>query len=272
MKQYGIDTDKIYRMDIQIVSDLHIEHYSDDIPDPLDYITPTSDILLLAGDIGSIYKFNQLKGFLQRVCEHFKIVLYVPGNHEYYMRQNHTPVSFNKLNFMLSNIESEIPNLFLLSRRSVIIGDTCIIGCTLWSDAKISIPRYIVRVYGMHNDMYDHLHKSDLEYIQDMIEHCKENSLTPVVATHHCPSHMVLPPRKAKDRYTSLYVSNLDHLLTEDKVHTWISGHIHHNFDMITPGGTRLVGNQYGKPKDNITDFGKNFVVTIPQQTGLVSG
>ena len=41
---------------IQIASDLHIEFKNDDVPDPLNYITPTANILILAGDIGSLYK------------------------------------------------------------------------------------------------------------------------------------------------------------------------------------------------------------------------
>jgi UDP-2,3-diacylglucosamine pyrophosphatase LpxH len=68
---------------------------------------------------------------------------------------------------------------------------------------------------------------------------------------------------KKRDRYVSLYFSNLDNLLTKEKVHTWICGHIHQNFDYITNGGTRLVGNQYGKPRDNIDDYSKEFLVKI---------
>ena len=43
----------------------------------------------------------------------------------------------------------------------------------------------------------------------------------------------------------------------------WISGHIHINYDYINENGTRLLGNQLGKPKDNITDFNKKLVVEI---------
>ena len=45
---------------IQIASDLHIEYRSNIIPNPLDLITPSAEILILAGDIGSSYKYNQL--------------------------------------------------------------------------------------------------------------------------------------------------------------------------------------------------------------------
>jgi predicted phosphodiesterase len=55
----------------QIVSDLHIEYKNNEIPDPLTLITPTSEILILAGDIGSLYKIKQLQGFLEKLCIHF---------------------------------------------------------------------------------------------------------------------------------------------------------------------------------------------------------
>ena len=64
-------------VELQIASDLHIEYKNDDIPDPLDYITPNADILILAGDIGSLYKINQLEGFLIKICQYFKYVIYV---------------------------------------------------------------------------------------------------------------------------------------------------------------------------------------------------
>lgn len=59
----------------QIVSDLHIEYKNTDVPDPLSLITPSAEILILAGDIGSFYQYDQLKKFLSKLCPHFKIVI-----------------------------------------------------------------------------------------------------------------------------------------------------------------------------------------------------
>ena len=85
--------------------------------------------------------------------------------------------------------------------------------------------------------------------------------------THHTPTQLVFKEEhqlpKKKDKFKSLYYSDLDYLLTKDKVHTWICGHVHSNFDFISEGGTRVVGNQKGKPKDNIHDFSKNFVLDL---------
>ena len=265
-------------LSLQIVSDLHIEYRNNNVPNPLDYIKPVSKILVLAGDIGSVYKFDQLKGFLKKLCVHFEYVLYVPGNHEFYMQHDSDddiPLTFEFLLNKLLSLEKDIENLYILNRKSVVLNNICISGCTLWTKAEVKIPKFIVRIHGMTTEMYNKKHLSDLKYINKMIEHCQTNNLKLIMITHHCPSfnimentHMMLKDYgkeniKKRDRYVSLYFSKLDNLLHKDKVHTWICGHIHQNFDYVTNGGTRLVGNQYGKPRDNIDDYNKEFVVRI---------
>ena len=251
-------------LNLQIVSDLHIEYKNDEIPNPLDYITPTAEILILAGDIGSLYKIKQLKGFLDILCKHFKIVIYVPGNHEYYLMTDYNHLSMEELTNRLLNLEKDIDNLYILNRTSIIIGDICITGCTLWSKVNVKIPRFIVKINDMNNDIYDKKFSTDLKYINQMIKYCKARKLKLVVVTHYCPTYKVLDNIKTKkDKFISLYVSNLEYLLNSNYIHTWICGHIHHNFDFKSENGTRIVGNQLGKPRDKITDFLKDFVVQI---------
>jgi hypothetical protein len=259
----------------QVVSDLHIEYKNDSVPDPLMYINPTCPILILAGDIGSLYKFNQLKGFLTKTCELFEMVFYVPGNHEYYTQQEYDPIPMDVLSMKLKSIEKDIHNLYILDRSSIIINDICITGCTLWTEPEVKIPKFIVRIHGMTTYMYQQKHKNDLKYINKMITHCKENKLRLLVVTHHCPSYSILDNLKSplyskennnnrkKDKYVSLYFSHLDSMLKKENINTWICGHIHQNFDFITHGGTRLVGNQYGKPRDNVTDYDKEFSISL---------
>jgi predicted phosphodiesterase len=251
-------------LNLQICSDLHIEYKNDDIPDPLDYITPSADILILAGDIGSFYKIEQLKGFLEKLCPLFKTVIYVPGNQEYYMVQDYKPISmFNLLN-KIYDIEKNIKNLYILNQTSLIVDDICITGCTLWSELKIKLPKFIVRIHGINNEIYDKKYKSDVNYINKMIDYCNSKNLKLVVITHYCPTFKVLNGSNyKKDKYISLYMSELDNLLDSNSIHTWICGHIHKNFDFISDKGTRIVGNQKGKPKDKIVDYSKTYVVEI---------
>ena len=246
----------------QIVSDIHIEYKSNEVPDPLTLITPSADILVLAGDIGSFYKLDQLKSFLQKLCPYFKVVLYVSGNHEYYKQQGYQPETMRVLLKRFINIEKSINNLYVLNRSCAQIGDVCIVGCTLWSKPAIHIPNFIVRIQGMNTNLYTQKFNSDLEYIKRMTTYCAKKQLKLLVVTHHCPTYSVITSKK-KYKYISLYASHLDDLLTQDKVHTWVCGHIHSNFDLITEGGTHLIGNQKGKPKDKIIDYKKDLIISV---------
>lgn len=249
-------------MTYQIVSDLHIEYKNDELLNPLDFITPKADILILAGDIGSLYKYKQLKTFLEQICPHFKATIYVPGNHEFYLQDGYKPQSFENLNIQLNSLQQHIKKLYILQQSSIIIDDICFVGCTLWSKCLINIPRYIVRIPDMNTLTYLKKHDSDVNFLKKMItwnnEQQKKKKM--VVVTHHCPTERVLSPNTKKDKFKSLYVSDLEYLINKESVHTWICGHIHQNFD-FNLNGTRIVGNQKGKPKDKINDFSKEFLV-----------
>lgn len=248
----------------QIVSDLHIEYRTNEVPDPLTLITPSAEILILAGDIGSFYQYNQLKTFLINLCPHFKVVIYVPGNHEYYTMKGYPPQKMKILLQKFIEMENSIDNLYILNKSSVQINDVCIVGCTLWSNPDVSVPPFIVRIPEMNTRMYKQKFESELGYIQKMIKYCKKKKKKLMVVTHHCPTYSVITTKKKlKDKYISLYASHLDHILNSDMVHTWVAGHIHINFNLITEGGTHLVGNQKGKPRDRIMDYNKSMVITV---------
>lgn len=244
----------------QVASDLHIEYKNNKVPDPLSLITPSADILILCGDIGSFYKYEQLKTFLSLLCGYFKIVLYIPGNCEYYRVHGYKSNSIDNLIRHSYDLEKCINNLYILNRSSINIGNVCVVGCTLWSDLRINIPHF-VRIYGMDTHTYKKMYFEDLNYIKKMIRYCEAKQMKLLVVTHHVPTYLVI--KKPVDRYASLYASDLDDLLDKKFVHTWLCGHIHSNFDFITKGGTHLVGNQFGKPHDYITDYDKEKVITI---------
>jgi len=159
-------------LSFQIVSDLHIEYRNNNVPNPLDYIKPVSKILVLAGDIGSIYKFDQLKGFLKKLCVHFEYVLYVPGNHEFYLQhdcEDNIPQTFEFLLNKLNSLEKDIDNLYILNRKSIVLNNICISGCTLWTKSEVKIPKFIVRIHGMTTEIYNKKHLRDLKYKNKMI-------------------------------------------------------------------------------------------------------
>jgi len=245
---------------IQIVSDLHIEEYNE-VPNPLDFVTPSADILILAGDIGSFYKLEQLTDFLTALCTYFKIVLYTPGNHEWYTMNGYEPLSFISLEKRILAIEKKIPNLYILNRSSVMIDGICIAGCTLWSKLECKIPHFIVRINGIKTNDYENMHTQDLAYVKNMVNYCKKKKLKLLVVSHHPPTFKVLEGVKKRKKYISLYASNLDNMLIKEDIDTWVCGHVHSNFDFISDGGCRVVGNQKGKIQENVLNFKKDFLI-----------
>lgn len=246
---------------IQIASDLHIEYNNDENVDPLSMITPSADILILAGDIGSFYKYNQLYNFIRDIVPYFTHVIYVPGNHEYYVPPGHEPLTYEKLTEISIKLDNSFPNFNILNRKSIQIGDVCIVGATLWSALECELPKFIVRIHGMTTTSYKYQHEIDLKYITDMVKYCSDRNIKMLCVTHHPPTYEVTYNTKKRPKYISLYASKLDDLLVSSKINTWICGHVHNNFDFVTKDGCRVVGNQRGKPKDNIMDYSKNFVI-----------
>lgn len=249
----------------QILSDIHIEFQNNEVPDPLMYVKPSADILILAGDVGSLYKFGQLTEFLTKLCDNFKATFYVPGNHEFYSQEKYENISFDELKNRLHSLEKLVPNLYILEKSSILIDDVLLVGTTLWSFSKINIPKFIVRIHDFTTSIYNKIHQEQLQYIENMINFAQQKNYKLVVITHHCPSYSVLQQGKfeKKDKYKSLYVTNLDYLLSKEKIHTWICGHVHQNFDFVSENGTRVVGNQRGKPKDKINNYKLDYLIEI---------
>lgn len=249
---------------IQVVSDLHIEYKSYRLADVNSLITPVADVLVMAGDIGSLYKFDQLKNFITNASKLYKAVLYVPGNHEYYEIDNIPAIEYSELVNRLESLGKSIPNLYILNRHSVLIDNVCFAGCTLWSDPQSTDLRFIVKMKDMNSFQYKKRHIEDVEYLVNMAKYCQEKSYKLVAITHYPPSFQTLENSKLpRKKNVALYATNLDHLLVKEQIHTWICGHTHTNFDFVSKGGTRVVSNQKGKGKIMADNFSDHFIVTI---------
>ena len=247
-------------MQIQIASDLHIE-YLNQMIDVNNFIIPKAPILILAGDIGSLYRYDQLYIFLSKLSLKFKYVLYVPGNHEFYTMNDYKPLPFRILANRLYQLENSISNLYILNKSSVIIENICFIGATLWSKVpeKSIIPKYRVRIKGMNSYQYKSNHIKDLQFISKTLDFCKQKNLKPCVITHYPPLKKCMGPHHSNDKYQFLYFNELDYIFNQYDIHLWIYGHVHYNQQLKIQNCTCL-SNQLGRERDNITDYVKDFL------------
>lgn len=250
-------------MKIQYVSDLHIEYYNY-TPNPLDFIKPTADILILAGDIGNLYKYEQLTDFLRDLCSYFKAVIYVAGNREFYRPRGYKFISMNELYDKFNNLKNIINNLYILNKTSIQINDLCITGTTLWSDIKTEIPRFIVHIPDITTEIYKNKYYTDINYIKKMIKYCDKNNLKLLIITHHSPTYKVLEQKRVNDKYISLYASNLDNMIKSSSniIYGWIFGHINVCVD-TNIDNVKLLSNQLGKPNKYCKNYDKEKIFDI---------
>ncbi|MFM7000617.1 MAG: metallophosphoesterase, partial [Limnohabitans sp.] len=119
-------------MNIQLLSDLHLENNSGFMPTP----APGADVLVLAGDIGSyqnnsalsaagdtdfgLGRFSPLHGWPTPV-------LFVPGNHEY------DGLDFDEAHLRLQDTCARL-GITWLEREVWVLNGVRFVGTTLWSD------------------------------------------------------------------------------------------------------------------------------------------
>ena len=157
-----------------------------------------------------------------------------------------------------------MPNLYVLSQKCIKINDIYIIGCTLWTNFKEKyLPNYIVRIRNFNKKKYNIEHFKDLKFIKRMLNMIENKKC--IIITHHPPiitnDHSIKNGKKKN--FPSLYYNDLQYLIKKNKnILMWISGHTHENFD-INIDTTRLLSNQYGKIYDNITNYSKNFTISL---------
>mgnify|MGYP006090800537 CR=1 FL=1 len=233
------------------MSDLHLE-----VKDPEKggvVFEVRGDILILAGDIGSFYQLDTLINFLVQVCESYRHVLYVIGNHEYYTLKGHATNNerMDTLRWKFQNRVRQLKNLHILDRKAVRIGNTVFAGATLWSHIPLQdkMPYFIRIRLGISKKKYNKLHQRDKKWLQRMIRETKNNKNNLVIITHHSPTYKSL---NKVDNYSFMYASPLGTLIQKSNMTTWIHGHTHHNIDYEL-NGVRIVTNQLGKKHDSCT-------------------
>ena len=249
-------------MHFQIASDFHLEKLKD--YDINELIKPSAPYLVLAGDIGSLYRFDQLKEFLERICKLFVGVLYIPGNHEFYTIKGQRGVNFIDLIKKLESLEKYIDNLYILNRQVVKIDKYCFIGCILWSHCpeEEKFPTFRVKIHNFNKNKYNRFNKEDISFVNNAVNVCIHNGFIPIVVTHYPPSKKLLNKKNIKNGYNYLYANDLEHMLDGNNIPIWICGHTHWCFDLISDNGTRLLGNQKGTKK-NDTTYQNDYVISI---------
>jgi len=250
-------------MRLLILSDLHIEFGTFDVPKDIEY-----DVAILAGDIGVPGSKAIRWARRQSTFGAAKAVIALAGNHEFYGQ-----VLQSELGAMRA--AGDDSRVHFLDCNQYIMGGLRFLGCTLWTDFELAI----VESHGERSDaqfamnvcreaLTDHrmirtrvsedadgaiarmlrpedtvaLHHAHRAWLAGALREPFDGPT--VVVTHHAPHRGSLLPEFQDDWSAAAYVSELPKEFFEIPV-LWVHGHVHASLDYRI-GNCRVVCNPRG--------------------------
>jgi predicted phosphodiesterase len=267
-------------LNLQIVSDLHVEFLSDKMK--FNLFKPVAPILILAGDICCIPAeddFIVFKRLITELVPKYEYIIMVSGNHEYFYNQSKRNIPPND-NHTMAAVDKKIkaffketsPKLHYLNNNNlkITVGKTkyLIIGSTLWSyipkpqqsqvQETMNDYRYIYTGADARNiiakDVMTMFNKN-YRYIKSQIAKA-ESKTKIIVITHHQP---YLNKNYNVESNDPAYMSDCSELIKH--VHLWCYGHTHIAYNRIV-NGTRIYSNPRGYPRQQ-TGFNKEEIIKV---------
>ena len=230
-------------MKLQIISDLHSEFMK-----KLPIIKPVAETLVLAGDIGKI-GHPLWKPMIDYFSNNWKHVIYVPGNHEYYLNCN-----IGMCKRIYREFFENYPNVTWLDNDFIETTNAFFIGSTLWSK-----PSCIDELNDFHNIKSNNqkltlagmtnMHQESLKFLEKTITEIgrKSDSKKCVIITHFPPTRRGTSDTKYINSPYRDYFANELSELNKERIDLWISGHTHYSYDFVRDG-VRYYANQIGYP------------------------
>lgn len=263
-------------MNIQLLSDLHLESHPDFRPVP----APEADVLVLAGDIGSYQRGSALaaRGDAEFGLARFSPlrawptpVLFVPGNHEY------DGLDFDAAHARLRRSCDQL-GIVWLERGTAVIDGVRFVGTTLWSDFDALAVHAATTSAAQQFELRTKAQRAANHYLSKtgttwngvpmLAEQVRAQGLCcadwlrstlpsahtgrTVVVTHFAPSLRSRDPRYGLTPGTAAFCNALDDLLAHADL--WLHGHLHCPSDYVAqalrPDGSlhrcRVVANPLG--------------------------
>ncbi|KAK4134791.1 hypothetical protein BT67DRAFT_281374 [Trichocladium antarcticum] len=251
-------------MAIQILSDLHLES-----PKAYDVfeIVPNAPYLALLGDIGNIVVHQEdCLGFLTRQLQQFRIVFFVPGNHEAYGSDWTATLAVLRAFQDDARKDLTLGEFVLLDREAFRLpsSNVIILGCSLFS--HVPPDRCMDVSFGLNDffqirdwdvDAHNEAHRRDLAWLNAKVADLEGASedVRIVIMSHWCPivNDQASDPRHVGSRISSGFMVDMsgERCFKSDKVKLWAFGHTHYNCDFSVTRGDgagplRLLANQRG--------------------------
>jgi predicted phosphodiesterase len=235
-------------MKARIFSDLHLE-FGWDMQE-----IPEGEVAIVAGDICYSKQAHEVFGTLSQKYEK---VLFVLGNHDYYTNDP------RRVEETIESLGATYPNLHWLhhSRQPIIVGQTKVVGTTLWFPKDPDNVIYASRlndfhqIGGFHKWVYEEnaVAQAYLQY------HVSEGC---VVVTHHLPTYASVSQEMQGDCLNRFYVCPMDKLIGSRSPKYWIHGHTHVSLNRVV-GDTQLICNPKGYVRSPNPEFSWDVTIDL---------
>jgi len=243
-------------MRVQPVSDLHLEFDPDHGKSFAQTLPVLGDVLVLAGDILPIRRPPHVRQMLGWFCDRFPLVIYVPGNHEYYKT---SPAAGAAL---LATCARDFPNLRLLDSAVTEIEGTRFVGATLWFPPTPDEEQYrgFLADFSLIESFVPWVHETHAQHVAFLEQTVRQGD---VVITHFVPHPRSIAPRYEGNALNRFFVAgDVAPLVEERGARLWIHGHTHVSFDYRV-GQTRVVCNARGYPAEPGTSLNPQLVIEV---------
>lgn len=259
-------------MKISVYSDLHLEFHRNRTEKTWEIPKTDADIILLAGDID--VGQHGIKWAVSQAQRLGIPIIYVAGNHEFY-RQKYRDLLKDYKSF------SRDFGVVFLENDQFIHQGVRFLGCTLWTDYRANATmtqakamdecrwaladHTLIKIEDKATFMPSNalkLHGQSLKWLKARLDEDFEGET--VVVTHHCPSlnNDVMHPRFPVNQITGAFHSNLDYLISREKMAAWFFGHTHFTCETEV-NGVLLASNQKGYPSEDSGNFSSEKVYEI---------
>jgi hypothetical protein len=238
-------------MDFQLASDLHIDTHGGLRAPASCYPVRASPILVLCGDV---FPFSRAEypEIMRRVAEPFDMVLYVPGNHEYYEVPLNSDTAIEDACFSLGNV-------VFMNKRSITLHNTQFIGATLWTDNPINSGTTLMNDYtyigGMTPRKSYELHKEHRKFIIDSVGQAqRDGRACAVIMTHHAPDLRLSLgcSSRAEESFPFYFANDMQAVTRNPFVKAWCHGHTHESYrTKLDNDGPVFLTNACGYPDED---------------------
>lgn len=230
----------------QIYSDIHAEHVKQ-----FPQIPPLCDTLILAGDICIIYHSNFIP-FMEYCSKHWKTVIYVLGNHEFYIRKykinkykigGEEGVNIKNVILEYKKVLEPYSNIHCLENEYIDLNDEIrIYGSTLWTKHNCADR---INDYDFIKVKYtDEWSNYEIECLEKYLQ---ENTKKTIIVSHFPFIREGTSNPKYENNGLIEYFAWNDLLqsLPKENIIASISGHTHYSYD-INHDNVHYISNQFG--------------------------